>query len=258
MPPISGITITYNEAADIADCVASLRRVCDEVVVVDSGSTDRTVEIAEGLGARVVVNEFPGDGPQRNVGAENTRHDWVLVLDADERIDEEMDRTIRGMPLDDPAVAYAFNRRSFVGRHWIDGPGFYPDYITRLYNRTRATYEDRRMHATVLAPRVERAPGHILHYTYRNISDWIGSIDYLSTWGARQLFESGRSPSVWTPTWRALAAGFRQLVLRGGILRGEDGRTVAITSMFNTYMKYLKLNEMHENAAAGDPRSHGS
>jgi hypothetical protein len=202
----------------------------------------------------VVVNEFPGDGPQRNVGARHTQHDWVLVLDADERLEDELVRTIRGMSLDDPDVAYAFNRKSFVGRHWIDGPGFYPDVLTRLYNRTRSTYEDRRMHATVLAPRTERAaPGHILHYTYKDISDWIGSIDYLSTWGARQLFESGRRPSSWSPTLRALAAAFRQLVLRGGILRGEDGRTVAMTSMFHTYMKYLKLNEMHERSADGVP-----
>lgn len=249
MPQISGVTITLDEEAVIADCITSLQRVCDDVVVVDSGSSDRTVEIAEGLGARVVENEFPGDGPQRNVGAEHARHDWILILDADERIDDEMFGTISGLSLDDPDVAYALNRKSFVGRHWINGPGFYPDYITRLYNRTRSTYEDRRMHATVLAPRVERAQGHILHYTYEDVSDWIGSIDYLSTWGARQLYESGRGPSAWAPALRALAAGVRQMFLRGGILKGLDGRTIAMTSMFHTYMKYLKLNELHEHAA---------
>lgn len=248
MTQISGITITLNEEADIADCVASLQRVCDDVVVVDSGSEDRTVEIAARLGARVVENAFPGDGPQRNVGARLTHHDWVLVLDADERMDDEMCTAIRNLALDDPDIAYAFNRKSFVGRHWIDGPGFYPDFITRLYNRTRCGYEERRMHASVVAPRVERAAGHILHYSYRDISDWIGSIDYLSTWGARQLFESGRRPSSWAPALRALAAGIRQLVFRRGIFRGADGRTVAMTSMFHTYMKYLKLNEMHERA----------
>ena len=248
MPPISGIVIAFNEEADIADCIASLQHVCDDVVVVDSGSTDRTREIARELGARVVEQPFLGDGPQRRVAVGHARHDWILCLDADERADEEMVRTIRGLALDDPGVAYAFNRKSFVGRHWIDGPGFYPDYVPRLYNRREAGHDDRRMHSTVVAPRVERAPGHILHYTYRDVSDWIGSIDFLSTWGARQLFESGRRPSAWAPTVRALAAAVRQLILRGGILRGVDGRTVAVTSMFNTYMKYLKLNELHERA----------
>jgi glycosyltransferase involved in cell wall biosynthesis len=255
MPPISGITITYNEEAHIAACIASLRQVCDDVVVVDSHSTDRTAEIAREQGARVVEQDFLGDGPQRNVAVDHADHDWILCLDADERADEEMVRTIRGLPLD-PEVAYAFNRKSFVGRHWIDGPGFYPDHLTRLYNRQRATYEDRRMHATVVAPRVERVGGHILHYTYDDLSDWIGSIDGLSSWGARQLFESGRRPSKWAPTWRALAAGVRQLVLRGGIFRGLDGRTIAMTSMFHTYMKYLKLNELHERAR--EERSNGS
>jgi hypothetical protein len=187
------------------------------------------------------------------VAARHARHDWILVLDADERIDDEMCRAVQGLALDDPDVAYAFNRKSFVGRHWIDGPGFYPDHLVRLYNRTRSTYEDRRMHATVVAPRVERASGHILHYTYRDVSDWIGSIDHLSTWGARQLFESGRGPSAWAPSLRALAAGIRQMILRGGLFRGEDGRTVAMTSMFHTYMKYLKLNELHEQSRAEPP-----
>lgn len=255
MPQISGVVITFNEEAKIADCIASLRQVCDDVTVVDSLSKDRTVEVAEALGARVVVNEFPGDGPQRNVGAEHAQQDWVLVLDADERIDDEMDRTIRGLALDDPDVAYAFNRKSFVGRHWIDGPGFYPDVLTRLYNRTRSRYEDRYQHATVVAPRIERAPGHILHFTYDDLSDWIQSIDFGSAWAARQMYDSGRGPSAWAPAVRALAAGVRQLFLRGGILKGLDGRTITATSMFNTYMKYLKLNEMHEAAAEADDGS---
>jgi glycosyltransferase involved in cell wall biosynthesis len=216
------------------------------------------VEVAEALGARLVVNEFPGDGPQRNVGAGHAEHDWVLVLDADERIDEEMCRAIRGLVLDDADVAYAFNRKSFVGRHWIDGPGFYPDVLTRLYNRTRSRYEDRYQHATVVAPRIERAPGHILHFTYDDLSNWIQSIDFGSSWAARQMYDSGRGPSAWAPALRALAAGVRQLILRGGVFRGVDGRTIAMTTMFNTYMKYLKLNEMHEKAADGDQESDGS
>lgn len=251
MPDISGVIIAFNEEAHIGACVTSLAQVCDEVVVVDSFSTDRTAERARAQGARVVEHAFGGDGPQRRVGEGAAEHDWILVLDADERIDGEMCRTIRELPLDAPQVAYAFNRKSFRGRHWIKGPGFHPDWVTRLYNRSCATYTERVMHATVEAPREERLPGHILHYTYDDISDWIGSIDQLSTWGARQLLKSGRRPSTWAPTLRALAAGVRQLVLRGGIFRGEDGRTVAMTSMFHTYMKYLKLNELHEKEDGG-------
>ncbi len=248
MPQISGIIITYNEAAHVGACIASLRQVCDDVVVVDSLSTDRTAEIAREEGARVVDQAFLGDGPQRQVAARHAEHDRILGLDADQRADEEMVRTIRDLRLDVPEVAYAFNRKSFVGRHWIDGPGFYPDYVTRLFNRRHSDYDDRLMHTSVVAPRVERAAGHILHYTYDDLSDWIVSIDGLTTWEARQMFETGRRPSAWAPALRALAAGVRELILRWGIFRGLDGRTIAMTSMFYTYMKYLKLNEMHERA----------
>jgi glycosyltransferase involved in cell wall biosynthesis len=245
-PNLSGTVITFNEAHDIADCIASLRRVCDDIVVVDSFSEDRTVEIARELGATVLEREFEGDGPARTIAAEHAKHDWVLVLDADERMDDEMCETVRALPLGDPGVGYAFNRKSFIGERWIDGPGFYPDWLTRLYNRTTSRYQRRRLHALVECPREERVAGHILHYTYADLSDWIGTIDSHSSLVAEGMFARGRPPSAWKPALSGLAAAFRQLITRRGIFRGEDGRTVAMASMFYTYMKYLKLNELHE------------
>lgn len=253
MPPISGTLITFNEEDHVADCIAALRQVCDEVVVVDSLSTDRTVEIAAGLGARVVEQAYLGEGRQRNLTEQHARHDWILALDADERLDAQLVATIRGLPLDDPEVAYAFNRKSFVGSHWIDGPGFYPDFVTRLYNRQHAAYEPKYGHAGVRAPRVERVAGHILHYTYDDLSDWVAKINQVSSLDARGMFEAGRPASAWKPALSALTAGFRQLILRGGLLRGADGRTIAMTSMFRSYLKYLKLNELHERAADDPP-----
>lgn len=173
MKPISGTVITFNEEDHIGDCIESLRRVCVDVVVVDSLSTDRTVEIAESLGATVIEQEYLGEGKQRNLTEQHVRHDWILALDADERIDDEMCATIQLLSLDDQQVGYTFNRKSFVGQHWIQGPGFYPDYITRLYNRKCSSYEPKFGHAGVIAPRIEQASGHILHYTYDDLTDWI-------------------------------------------------------------------------------------
>jgi hypothetical protein len=122
--------------------------------------------------------------------------------------------------------------------------------VTRLYNRTRAAYEPKPGHAGVKAPRVRRIPGHILHYTYDGLSDWISKINWLTSRDAQGMFNAGRPPSAFRPVRSALAAAFRQLVLRGGLLRGADGWTITMTSMFRSYMKYAKLNELHEQARA--------
>lgn len=252
MTLISGTIITYNEEDHIEACIASLRRVCDDIVVVDSLSTDRTRELAEAAGARVVLQKYLGEGRQRNVTEREARHDWILALDADERCDDEMVAAIRALRLDDPALGYAFNRKSFVGGRWIRGPGWYPDWITRLYNRTRSGYEPKFGHAGVIAPMVVRSGGHILHYTYDNISDWVAKINQVTSLDAQGMFEAGRPPSAWKPALSAMSALFRQLILRGGLFRGVDGRTIAMTSAFRSYMKYLKLNEFHEGRARRD------
>lgn len=248
MTLITGTIITFNEEDHIAACIASLRRVCSEVVVVDSLSTDRTVELAIAAGARVIPQAYLGEGPQRNLTEKHAAHDWILALDADERLDDELAATILALPLADPTYAYSFNRKSYVGPRWIRGPGFYPDFVTRLYNRAHAAYEPKPGHAGVLAPRVRRVPGHILHYTYDGLSDWIAKINWLTSRDARGMFNAGRPESATKPTMSALGAGVRQLVLRGGIFRGADGWLVAITSMFRSFMKYQKLNELHEES----------
>jgi glycosyltransferase involved in cell wall biosynthesis len=246
MTLITGTIITLNEEDHIEACIASLRRVCAEVVVVDSLSSDQTVELAIAAGARVIPQAYLGEGPQRNLTEKHAAHDWILALDADERLDDELAATIQTLLLADPTDAYEFNRKSYVGPRWIRGPGFYPDFVTRLYNRTCAAYEPKPGHAGVLAPRVRRIPGHILHYTYDSLSDWIAKINWLTSRDAKGMFKAGRPESATKPVVSALGAGFRQLVLRGGIFRGADGWLVTMTSMFRSFMKYQKLNELHE------------
>lgn len=255
MTPITGTIITFNEEDHVEACIASLRRVCAEIVVVDSLSTDRTTTLAREAGARVIDQKYLGEGRQRNLTESHASHDWILALDADERLDDEMAATIAALRLDDPATAYAFNRKSYVGGHWINGPGFYPDFVTRLYNRTRAAYEPKYGHAGVIAPTVLRVPGHILHYTYDSLTDWVAKINQVSSLDARGMFEAGRRPSRLKPVTSAVAAAFRQLVLRGGMLKGTDGWTIVMTSMFRSFLKYQKLNELHEQAAEADGRS---
>jgi len=220
--------------------------------VVDSLSTDRTVEIAESLGARVILQKYLGEGKQRNVTEEHTSNDWILALDADERLDDEMVETIRSLDFSDAKLGYEFNRKSFLGRdHWIRGPGFYPDYLVRLYNKTEGGYEPRYGHAGVKTPKKKRVPGHMIHYTYDDITDWLARINQVTSLDARGMFEKGRPPSNIKPILSALNAFLRKFIIKGGAFRGIDGWSITITSVLRSYMKYLKLNELHELKAAG-------
>ncbi|MBB3143039.1 glycosyltransferase family 2 protein [Halomonas organivorans] len=250
MTPISGIIITLNEADNVSNCVASLQRVCDEVIVVDSGSQDDTVALAETAGARVIHQPYLGDGPQKAFAVPQARNDWILALDADERLDEDAIAAIQGLALDDPQQAYRFKRRNFAGRHWIRAAGFYPDPVTRLYNRTTSGYLPKKAHSSVQAPAVVDLDAHIRHFTYRDLSHWISRIDALSSRDAWAMKERGKPPSAINPALHAATATFRKLILKGGLFQGADGFTVAMTTAFHAYMKYAKLNELYENERA--------
>lgn len=247
MTPITGIVITLNEEQRIGDCIESLRSVCSEVIVVDSLSQDDTVSVAEGKGATVLRQRYLGDGPQKAFGAPHASHDWILALDADERLDEDAVAAIRGLSLNDPSTAYSFRRRNFCGNHWIKAAGFYPDEVVRLYNRTTSGYLPKKAHSSVQAPKVKGTGAHIRHFTYENLSHWIQRIDQLSTRDAWAMKERGVSPSAARPALHAASATLRKLILKGGIFQGGDGITVAITTAFHAYMKYAKLNELYEN-----------
>ncbi|WP_372614140.1 glycosyltransferase family 2 protein [Halomonas sp.] len=247
MTPITGIIITLNEQERIADCIESLLRVCQEVIVVDSQSQDETVRIAEHHGARVLSQSYLGDGHQKAHGVPFATHDWILALDADERLDDDAIAAIKALPLEDPDLAYSFNRRNFCGHHWVKAAGFYPDRVVRLYNRTTSGYLPRKAHSSVEAPRVKATDTHIRHFTYESLSHWIQRIDQLSTRDAWAMKERGVKPSVFKPALHASSATLRKLIMKGGIFQGEDGLTVTITTAFHAYMKYAKLNELHEN-----------
>ncbi|MDZ7641592.1 MAG: glycosyltransferase family 2 protein [Desulfurivibrio sp.] len=249
MKPITGIVITLNEAAMIAGCLQSLRRVCDEIIVVDSLSQDATREIAAREGARVIEQPYLGDGPQKAHAVPLASNDWIFSLDADERLEDDAVTLISQLPLNDPHLAYAFRRRNLVGNHWIKAAGFYPDSVVRLYNRQRAGYLPKKHHSRVAAPKVRHTKTHLRHFTYENLSHWIRRIDELSAYDAWALKSRGVKPARWRPPAHALAALLQKLVLKGGMFQGSDGMTVAVTTAFNAYMKYLKLNELYQQEA---------
>lgn len=241
---ITGNIITLNESRHIEACIASLSQVCDEIIVVDSESSDDTVERAQAMGARVVVQPYLGDGPQKNVASAYASNAWILSLDADERLDDAMVAQIRALQEDASVDAYAFARKNFIGSRWIRHCGWYPDYAVRLYHKERARFRDTQGHSGVEALHVTRLGGHIIHYSYRNYHELLHKTNRFSTRGAKMLLQKGKQANAFSPFVHGLSAFVRKYLLQHGFLQGLDGLTIALTASINAYMKYAKLLEM--------------
>ena len=246
MEKISGVVITLNEENNVEDCIKSLQNVCDEVLVIDSLSKDNTVEIAKQNGAIVIEQEYLGDGPQKAFGVPKAKNDWILCIDADERLDADSLKMIPTLDYTNPKKAYAFKRKNYVGNHWVKAAGFYPDYVTRLYNRNEAGYLEKKSHSKVMAPKIVKTRCHLIHYTYKDFSHWMERLNWLSSRDAWAHYEKGTKPSKIRPVTSALAAFLRKFIFKGGFLQGIDGCTVTLTTIIRAYMKYMKLNEMYE------------
>lgn len=244
---ITATIITLDEADNLSACIESVRAVCNEIIVVDSGSTDDTVQIAKDNGASVIDQPYLGDGPQKQVGAKHASNDWILSIDADERLETDALETIRSIDFDDNDVVYAFKRRNFVGTHWVKAAGFYPDYVPRLYNRKYAGYSDKKAHARISGGKLIKLQAHISHYTYRDYAHWVNRINDLSTRDAWAKYSNGKRSTPSGAAARAVFAFFKKLFLKGGIIQGGDGWLIAITSSFHVYMKYMKLSELSDD-----------
>jgi glycosyltransferase involved in cell wall biosynthesis len=243
---ITANIITLNEEKHIAEVIKSVQRVCDEVLVVDSLSTDRTCEIAESLGAKVVKQAYLGDGPQKAFGAPLATNDWILSIDADERLDENAVEAIKNLDLDATSYdAFSFARKTFVGKNFIKL--WYPDRVTRLYNRQKCTFSTAGGHARVQTNNVKDLRADMLHYSYEDYAQMIKTSHKFITRGAKIAHEEGKRASAFDPFLHGVGALFKALILKGGAFHGINGWNVAVISAFSSYMKYALMLEMQEN-----------
>jgi glycosyltransferase involved in cell wall biosynthesis len=242
---ISATIITCNEERNIARVMESLR-CCDEIVVVDSGSTDRTVEIASKLGARVVESPWRGYAGQKNFASEKATHDWILSLDADESLSEALEGEIWQIKKNGPEFdAYTMPRLAqYLGR-WILHSGWYPDRKVRLFDRRRAAWVGERVHESVV---VDGPVGHlksnILHFTCSSLSEHLKTMDRYTTLAAEQLIDEkkqiGWRQLVLDPPWTF----FQTYVLKRGFLDGVEGLTIAYMATLYNFLKYAKAWNM--------------
>lgn len=245
---ITATIITLNEEDNIEACIESARQVCSEIVVVDSISHDHTQTLARQSGAIVIEQEYLGDGPQKALGAYHASNDWVLSLDADERLETDAVDAIKALDLKKTNKMYAFKRRNFVGDKWIKAAGFYPDYVTRLYNKKVASYQPKKAHAAITGADAIKLSAHLTHYTYKDYSHWLSRINQLSSRDAWAKHQNGQTSTLSGAIARAGFAFFKKLFIKRGILQGSDGWMIAIGSAIHVYMKYAKLAELHEKA----------
>ena len=246
---ITGNIITLNEEHNIEACINSIKSVCDEIIVVDSNSSDKTVELAEALGAKVIAQAYLGDGPQKNVVLEHAQHDWILSLDADERLDDEMTTAILEVKTKQQHPdANSFKRKNYIADRWIKQCGWYPDVCVRLYNKNNARFRDVAGHSGVEAKSVTLLTGNIIHYSYKNYHDLLYKTNRFSSRGAKMLMDKNRKTNGFSPFLHFMAAFFRKYILQKGFLQGLDGLTISLTASINSYMKYAKLIEMRKSS----------
>ena len=246
MNKITGTIITLNAEKYIERAIKSLQSICDEVVVLDSESTDLTRDIAVKSGAKVFIQSFLGDGAQKKEASKFSKNNWIFSMDADEYLANDLVEFIKTINLNGDYDSYSFRRKNYCGDEWIKAAGFYPDEVTRLYDKTKVNYDTRADHAAVASIKRYKTKMHIIHNTYESMEEWVDKMNFRSSMSAQQLFKEGVKASSIRPIARCFFAFFKKLIIKGGIFQGKNGFKVALTTMFNTYLKYTKLNDLHK------------
>ncbi len=245
MPKVSVTIITLNEAEHIAAAIDSAAW-ADEIIVVDSGSGDGTVNIARAKGAVVTARDWTGWIDQKNYAASLAAHDWIYSLDADERVTPALAAEIRGLLAADPPLrGYRGPRVAFHLGRWIRTTDFYPDFQTRLYDRRGARWNGRYVHESVSVDGpVGRLTNELEHYSFRDLRDQVERINHYTTLAARQMHEAGRRTGALELLLHPPAAFLRNYLLRRGILDGTAGLAISLINSYSVFLKFAKLWEL--------------
>lgn len=242
---LSVVVITYNEERNLGRCLASVEGVADEIIVVDSNSTDNTIQIARDFGAKVVSQSFLGYGAQKTFANQQATNNWVLSLDADEALTPELKKNILNVKQNPTCDAYQFARFSCYCGTWIKHSGWYPDTKVRLFDRTKGKWESEKIHEywQLNDPNSEAGTlkGDLLHYTYYTISEQLKQIDRYTELLALDAVEKGKDCSllkIWLgPKWNFITNYFFKL----GFLDGYAGYLVCKYTAYYTFIKYSKI-----------------
>jgi len=245
VPKLSVTVITRNEAADLAPALESVDW-ADEIIVVDSESIDDTVAIARRFTDRVFVREWAGYSAQKNYAASLARNDWILSLDADERVTPALGAEIRSALSHAPTHGgFRMPRVTWYLGRWIRTTDWYPDLQLRLYDRRVAQWTGRYVHESVVTKGpVAALRGELEHYAYRDLAEHLETIDHYTTLAARQMRESGRKAGILQVAGHPPLAFLRNYLARGGFRDGEPGFIVSAMNAYYVFLKFAKLWEL--------------
>ncbi len=250
---LSIAVITRDEEERLPACLESAS-FADEIVVVDSESTDRTVEIAGYMGARVLVEPWRGFSGQKQFAVDSCSNDWVLILDADERVPTETAEAIlHALSFKDKEVtAFSFPRKNFLHGKWIRHSGWWPDRVLRLVDSRYGSFDGRTVHERWLTRgREQPLNAPIEHVSFKSYSDIVAKMELYSDLAARAMHDSGRTAGPLTPPLHALWMFFRTYVMELGVLDGFDGLVISIMNAGGSFFKYAKLRELAAGPGQG-------
>jgi glycosyltransferase involved in cell wall biosynthesis len=246
-PTVSAIVVCFNEENNIRRCLESLRW-CDEIVVVDSFSTDRTLEICKQFTDRVLQRSWAGYRDQKAFAHSQATKQWVILVDSDERVPPELQQEIREVLKKDAGryAGYAIPRLVFYLNRWWRRGGWYPDYAVRLFRRDRGRWGGQDPHEKILVDgRVKRLRHPLHHFTYRDMADHLARINSFTSISARELKAAGQTPRVRDALLRPAARFFSSYVLKRGFMEGFAGFYVAVSAAMYVFLKYAKLWELN-------------
>lgn len=244
---ISAVIITFNEERNIAGCLQSLEGIADEIVVVDSYSTDATETICKSFNVRFLQHPFEGYMQQKFWACEQAKYDYILQLDADEQPSEELKRSILEAKADWKADGYSFNRLTSYMEKWIRHSGWYPDAKLRLWDRRKGAWSGINLHESVKMNEnavVAKLKGDLLHYSYYSIQQHLNQINSFTEIAAKEGVAKGKNTSLIVIIIKVAWKFKRDYIFKLGFLDGYYGFVVCSMSAYNTYVKYLKMREL--------------
>jgi glycosyltransferase involved in cell wall biosynthesis len=243
---LSVVIITLNEETKIRDCLESVKW-ADEIIVVDGYSQDKTMEVAREYTPKIHQREFTGFGEQKNFALSKASGDWILSIDADERVTPELQEEI-GRTLDNPkACGYYMPRKSYFANKWIKHCGWWPDYVLRLFRSDRGRFSDRLVHEAVKVDgQTRKLDNPLEHHPFSSVSDFIKKVDEYTAPGAQVMIAEGKNCSCWSAVSHSTLAFVKTYFLKMGILDGWMGLVIAYSNAAGVFYRYIKCIEIKE------------
>lgn len=250
MHPISAVIITHNEEENIGRCLEALQKVSEEIIIIDSLSTDKTIEIAKGFGAKIFSLQWKGFGPQKNAGLKEATHNYILALDADEVLTDEAIEEINILKIKGLKGVYEFPLLNFYFGKFLKHGLEYPNYKKRLFDKSNVTWNENLVHESLILPAgypILRLSGHIKHYSYSSIAHYLTKANNYTTVGAIELKSKGKKNYLFKMLFSPSFVFIKSYFIKAGFLDGTHGFVTAIFNAHTNFLKYAKLWELYRN-----------